>query len=101
MTGAWFTNWDPASLPDPAVLRRPSPEVRGPVSSPFPGCPPSVLCALRGRYTPASMAHRPGWLRVDRLLGKHGLQEDGAAARQEFERRVEAQRLEPGDEESN
>jgi hypothetical protein len=37
---------------------------------------------------------------VVRLLGEHGLQEDGAAARQEFERRVEAQRLEPGDEES-
>jgi hypothetical protein len=46
------------------------------------------------------MAHRPGWLRVDRLLGGHGLQEDGAAARQEFERRVEAQRLEAGDKES-
>ena len=51
-------------------------------------------------YYLAVPAHRPGWLRVDRLLGEHGLQEDGAAAWQEFERRVEAQRLEPGDEEN-
>jgi putative transposase len=47
----------------------------------------------------ASPAHRPGWMRVDRLLGEHGLPEDSPAARQEFERRTEAQRLEPGDEE--
>jgi hypothetical protein len=26
---------------------------------------------------------------VDRLLGEHGIQEDGAAGRQEFERRLE------------
>lgn len=37
-------------------------------------------------------------MRVDRLLGEHGLQADTAAARQEFERRMEARRLEPGDE---
>lgn len=35
---------------------------------------------------------------MDRLLGEHGLQRDVPAARQEFERRMEAQRLEPGDE---
>ncbi len=37
---------------------------------------------------------------VDRLLGEHGLQQDGPLARQEFQRRLEAQRLERGDEES-
>ena len=48
----------------------------------------------------AAPAHRPGWIRVDRLLGEHGLQQDTAESRQEFERRMQAQRLEPGDEES-
>ena len=37
---------------------------------------------------------------MDRLLGEHGLQQDSPAARQEFERRMEARPLEPGDEES-
>lgn len=31
---------------------------------------------------------RPGWLRVDRLLGEHGLADDTAASRREFERRM-------------
>jgi hypothetical protein len=31
---------------------------------------------------------RADWLRVDRLLGEHGLQRDTATARQEFERRM-------------
>jgi REP element-mobilizing transposase RayT len=31
---------------------------------------------------------RPGWLRVDRLFGEHGLQGDGPATRREFERRM-------------
>ena len=31
---------------------------------------------------------RPVWLRIDRLLGEHGLQEDSAANRREFERRM-------------
>lgn len=44
--------------------------------------------------------HRPHWIRVDRLLGEHGLQQDTPAARQEFERRTEARRLEPGEEET-
>jgi hypothetical protein len=39
-------------------------------------------------------------MRVDRLLGEHGLQEDSAQTRQEFERRMEAARLQSGDEES-
>jgi REP element-mobilizing transposase RayT len=45
----------------------------------------------------AAPQHRPAWLRVDRLLGEHGIQEDSAAGRQEFERRMERRRLEAGD----
>jgi putative transposase len=41
---------------------------------------------------------RPGWLRVDRLLGEHGLERDTAAARREFERRMKQARLEQGEE---
>jgi putative transposase len=37
---------------------------------------------------------RPRWLRVDRLLGEHGLQRDTAAARREFERRMAYARAE-------
>ena len=40
--------------------------------------------------------HRPRWLRVDRLLGEHGLPKDTAATRQEFERRMEARRAQEG-----
>ena len=46
----------------------------------------------------ATLEHRPGWIRVDRLLGEHGIQEDTAVGRQEFERRMEARRLEETDE---
>jgi REP element-mobilizing transposase RayT len=49
-------------------------------------------------YYLAAPEHRPQWIRVDRLLGEHGLQRDVPAARQEFERRMEAQRLVQGDE---
>src|SRR4051812_7473163 len=42
----------------------------------------------------AAPEHRPQWIRVDRLLGEHGLQQDTALARQEFEKRMEARRLE-------
>jgi putative transposase len=42
---------------------------------------------------------RPPWLRVDRLLGEHGLQNDTAATRREFDRRIKQARLEPGDDE--
>lgn len=48
----------------------------------------------------AAPEHRPQWIRVDRLLGEHGLQQDTAAARQEFECRTEARRLQPGDEQT-
>ena len=47
----------------------------------------------------AAPEHRPGWMRVDRLLGEHGIGEDSAAGRQEFERHMEARRLEEADEE--
>lgn len=33
---------------------------------------------------------RPTWLRVDRVLGEHGLQSDSAKSRREFSRRMEA-----------
>ncbi len=45
----------------------------------------------------AAPEHRPGWIRVDRVLGEHGLTEDTAATRQEFERRMEARRREEAD----
>src|ERR1039458_6601445 len=47
----------------------------------------------------AAPEHRPSWIRVDRLLGERGIQEDSAAGRQEFERHMEARRLEEVDEE--
>lgn len=50
-------------------------------------------------YYLAAPQHRPAWMRVDRLMGEHGLQEDTAGTRQEFEGRMEAARLQPGDEE--
>ena len=37
---------------------------------------------------------------MDRVLGEHGLGLDTPAARQEFERRMDARRLEPGDEQA-
>ena len=48
----------------------------------------------------AAAEHRPGWIRVDRLLGEHGLQEDTAVARQQFEQRMEQRRWEETDEEA-
>jgi putative transposase len=41
---------------------------------------------------------RPSWLRVDRLLGEHGLTKDSAASRREFERRMSQACLAPEDE---
>lgn len=38
---------------------------------------------------------RPDWLRVDRLLGEHGLRGDTARTRREFSRRMEQMRLDP------
>lgn len=43
--------------------------------------------------------HRPNWIRVDRLLGEHGIGQDTSAGRQRFEESMEARRLERGDEE--
>ena len=48
-------------------------------------------------YYLAEPRHRPQWLRVDRLLGEHGIQRDTPAGRQEFERRMETRRQEEGD----
>jgi putative transposase len=48
----------------------------------------------------AAPEHRPGWLRVDRLLGEHGIERDSPFGRQEFERQMERRRLEEVDEES-
>jgi putative transposase len=36
----------------------------------------------------AAREHRPQWLRADRLLREHGIQQDTPAGRQEFERQV-------------
>jgi putative transposase len=44
--------------------------------------------------------HRPSWMRVDRLLGEHGIQADRAAGRDAFEVRMEARRSEKIEEES-
>ena len=48
----------------------------------------------------AAPQHRPAWLRVDRLLGEHGIQQDTPMSRQEFERRMERRRLEEVDPEA-
>jgi putative transposase len=48
----------------------------------------------------AAPKHRPRWIRVDRLLGEHGLGGDTPTARQEFERHLERRRLEETDEEA-
>jgi hypothetical protein len=36
---------------------------------------------------------RPPWLRVDRLLGEHGIQKDSESGRGQFEKRMEARRI--------
>ncbi len=48
----------------------------------------------------AAPEHRPAWIRVDRLLGEHGIQEDTAAGRDQFERRMEQRRQEETDPEA-
>ena len=45
----------------------------------------------------AASEHRPEWIRVDRLLGEHGIGADTPAGRQEFERRMEARRTQETD----
>jgi len=49
---------------------------------------PSYLCAKQ---------HRASWLRVDRLMGEHGLSKDSYQTRLEFARRMQARRLERND----
>jgi REP element-mobilizing transposase RayT len=49
-------------------------------------------------WYPSAPAHRPGWMRVDRLLGEHGIPQDTAAGRMEFEGRMEARRRQEEDE---
>ena len=44
----------------------------------------------------AAAEHRPGWMRVDRLPAEHGVAQDTAAGRAEFEWRMEARRQEVG-----
>ena len=46
----------------------------------------------------AAPEHRPVWMRVDRLLGEHGIGGDSAAARQQFEQRMELRRAAEEDE---
>jgi REP element-mobilizing transposase RayT len=41
----------------------------------------------------AAREHRPSWLRVDRLMGEHGIDRDTSAGRQKFERQMERRRL--------
>ena len=55
-----------------------------------------TLRTYRWSSYPLYLAHlgkRPGWLRVDRLLGEHGIPKDSKVGRREFARRME-QRLE-------
>jgi len=48
----------------------------------------------------AAREHRPAWLRVDRLLGEHGIQQDTPVSRREFEHHMERRRLEEVDAEA-
>lgn len=45
----------------------------------------------------AAPEHRPDWMREDRLLGEHGIEQDTVAGREEFERRMERRRAEETD----
>ena len=57
--------------------------------------PEEKLCRYRWSSYPGylvSARQRPHWLRVDRLLGEHGLPGDTKAARQEFAVRMETRR---------
>jgi REP element-mobilizing transposase RayT len=48
----------------------------------------------------AAPEHRPCWVRVDRLLGEHGIQEDSPAGRAQFEQWMERRRWEETDPEA-
>jgi REP element-mobilizing transposase RayT len=45
----------------------------------------------------AEKKHRPFWLRVDRLLGEHGIEKDSPKGREEFEGRIEQRREQEDD----
>ena len=65
--------------------------------------PEERLLAYPWSSMPAYVAapeHRPVWVRVDRLLGEHGLREDSAACRGQFEQWMESRRAEEGDPEA-
>lgn len=49
-----------------------------------------------GAYV-AAPEHRPSWIRVDRLLGEHGFEEDSPVSRAGFEQRMERRRTEETD----
>jgi putative transposase len=62
--------------------------------------PEERLLAYPWSSMPAYVAapeHRPSWVRVDRLLGEHGLQEDSAVCRERFEQFMERRRTEETD----
>ena len=48
----------------------------------------------------AAREHRPAWVRVDRLLGEHGIGKDSPAGREQFERWMERRRREETDPEA-
>ena len=48
----------------------------------------------------AAPEHGPSWVRVDRLLGEHGIQEDTPASRAQFEPWMDRRRLEAADPEA-
>ena len=51
-------------------------------------------------YYLSAPEHRPRWIRVDRLLGEHDIEQDSPGGRRRFEEQMEARRLQPGDEET-
>src|ERR1017187_1337138 len=55
---------------------------------------------LAGGWWPDMVGFMPRAMRVDPLLGEHGIGQDSAAGRQEFERQMERRRLEALDEEA-
>lgn len=59
-----------------------------------------ALAAYRWSSYPAYLAaprRRPPWLRIDRVLGEHGIVRDNARARRQFADRMERQRRDPRD----
>ena len=57
---------------------------------------PSYPWSSLGWYQ-AATKHRPCWMRVDRLLGEHGITADTAAGRRQLEMRMEARRRQEAD----